>query len=91
MGRPKKQTHDDRRAFATLSRIPVHDVMSTDEVAIWLRCHQSTIYWMLKANTIPAFRIGSKWRYSRHVLEQWMEQLHEYNFPGPKGRRRRST
>lgn len=61
--------------------------MSTDEVAAWLRCHPSTIYRMLKRKEIPAFHIGSDWRFSRRELEQWIDERQEEMFPSPKGRK----
>ncbi|MGH7863343.1 MAG: helix-turn-helix domain-containing protein [Candidatus Binataceae bacterium] len=46
-------------------------VMTVFEVAKFLRCHEATIYRMLKRGTIPAFRVGADWRFLREQIEQW--------------------
>ncbi|MGH7949212.1 MAG: helix-turn-helix domain-containing protein [Candidatus Binataceae bacterium] len=46
-------------------------VMTVLEVAEFLRCHEATVYRMLKRGTIPAFRVGADWRFLREQIEQW--------------------
>jgi excisionase family DNA binding protein len=48
-------------------------IMTVKEAAIFLRCSQSKIYRMLKNKEIPAFRIGSDWRFSASTLAQWLK------------------
>jgi len=45
--------------------------MTLQEVAEYLRVHQSTIYRELKRGNLPAFKMGSDWRFHRKVLEEW--------------------
>jgi excisionase family DNA binding protein len=33
--------------------------------------HPSTIYRMLKKNQLPAFRVGSDWRFSVEAIDKW--------------------
>jgi excisionase family DNA binding protein len=47
-------------------------VLTTKEVADYLRCHVSTVYRMAQSNQIPAFRIGSDWRFEQSALETWL-------------------
>jgi len=47
------------------------DIMTVKTLAEYLLCHQSTIYRLLKARKIPAFKIGSDWRFSRTAIDQW--------------------
>ena len=41
------------------------------EVAEYLRVHPSTIYRMLKQRKIPAFKLGSDWRFNVESIDRW--------------------
>ena len=47
------------------------DIMTVREVTEYLRIHRTTLYRLLKEKEIPAFRIGSDWRFSRTQLDKW--------------------
>jgi excisionase family DNA binding protein len=51
-------------------------VMTLHEVAQFLRCHESTVYRLTKRGQIPAFRLGSEWRFLRSKIEQWITTCH---------------
>ncbi len=51
-------------------------VMTLHEVAQFLRCHESTVYRLTKRGEIPAFRLGSEWRFLRSKIEQWISSCH---------------
>jgi excisionase family DNA binding protein len=40
-------------------------------VAKYLRVHTATIYKLLKARELPAFRIGADWRFKREHIDEW--------------------
>jgi excisionase family DNA binding protein len=46
-------------------------VMTVHEVAAYLRVHPSTIYRLLKHNQIPAFHMGSDWRFNIETIDNW--------------------
>lgn len=46
--------------------------MTLEEVAVFLRVHQSTIYRLLRKHSIPAFKMGSDWRFNQESIEQWI-------------------
>lgn len=48
-----------------------NEVMTLEEVAEHLRCHPSTIYRLLKKGAIPAFKLGSDWRFNKDSIEAW--------------------
>ena len=48
-------------------------VMNLREVAGYLGVHTSTIYKYAQKGTIPAFKIGSDWRFSRKHINQWID------------------
>ena len=42
--------------------------ITVDELSEYLRVHKITIYRMLKQGKLPAFRIGSDWRFSLETI-----------------------
>jgi excisionase family DNA binding protein len=46
-------------------------VMTVRELADYLRVHPSTLYRLLKEKRIPAFKVGSDWRFNREAIERW--------------------
>lgn len=49
-------------------------IMTTGEVAAYLRVHQTTIYRLLRNGEIPAFRVGSDWRFKSETIDRWMNE-----------------
>ena len=48
------------------------EIMTVADVAEYLKCHPSTIYRLLKAGQIPAFRVGYDWRLRRSDIDRWI-------------------
>jgi len=46
-------------------------VMTVTELADYLRIHRTTLYRLLKNGKIPAFRVGSDWRFNKERIDQW--------------------
>jgi excisionase family DNA binding protein len=51
------------------------EVLTVEEVADFLQVHSSTIYRLLKNRRIPAFKVGSDWRFNQNSIEQWVKKL----------------
>jgi excisionase family DNA binding protein len=49
-------------------------VLTLEEVANYLRVHPSTIYRMLKRQEIPAFKVGSDWRFNLESIDRWRSE-----------------
>ena len=49
-------------------------VMTLDEVANYLRVHPSTIYRLVKKGRLPAFKVGSDWRFNQESIDTWRSQ-----------------
>jgi len=47
------------------------NVLTVRELAAYLSVHPSTVYRMLKDGTIPAFRLGSDWRFNLESIDKW--------------------
>lgn len=53
---------------------PMATVLTLDEVAEFLKVHPSTIYRLLKSHSIPAFKVGSDWRFNQESIERWIKE-----------------
>ena len=49
--------------------------MTVAELSQYLHIHRSTVYRLLKRGEIPAFRIGSDWRFNIETIDVWRSQL----------------
>lgn len=49
-------------------------VMNLREVAGYLGVHTSTIYKYAQKGSIPAFKIGSDWRFPKKHIDQWIDE-----------------
>lgn len=48
-------------------------MMNIKEVAEYLSVHSATIYKYAQTGKIPAFKIGSDWRFHKKYIDQWIE------------------
>jgi excisionase family DNA binding protein len=55
--------------------------LTVQDVSNYLRVHPSTIYRMLKKNQLPAFRVGSDWRFTVEAIDKWRASV-ESGVPG---------
>jgi excisionase family DNA binding protein len=55
------------------------DLLTTKEVAEYLRVNPYTIYRLVSQNKLPAFKVGSQWRFERSVLDRWLKK--QLNIP----------
>jgi excisionase family DNA binding protein len=49
------------------------EILRLQEVADYLHCHYFTVYRLLAKGAIPAFRLGSDWRFRRSDLDKWID------------------
>jgi excisionase family DNA binding protein len=60
------------------------------ELADVLRVHQTTIYRLLHQGRLPAFRVGSNWRFDGAAIERWQSaQAFETPLPIARGKKRK--
>lgn len=50
------------------------DIMTAKEVAEYLSLHPLTVHRYAREGKIPAFKIGSDWRFHRRYIERWIRQ-----------------
>jgi excisionase family DNA binding protein len=46
-------------------------VLTARDLSNYLRVHPSTVYRLLKSGQLPAFRVGSDWRFNREQIDRW--------------------
>ncbi|MBW1863118.1 MAG: helix-turn-helix domain-containing protein [Deltaproteobacteria bacterium] len=49
-------------------------IMTTKEVARYLRLHEITICKHAADGEIPAIRIGSVWRFDKDIIDKWIRK-----------------
>jgi excisionase family DNA binding protein len=49
-------------------------VLTLEETAQFLKVHPSTVYRLLKKRSIPAFKVGSDWRFNQESIERWIKE-----------------
>ena len=49
--------------------------MTLQEVADYLQLSRDQIYRLAQAGRIPASKVGSRWRFRRERVDQWMEDM----------------
>jgi excisionase family DNA binding protein len=64
----KVQLDPDGKGFSS-------DIISVPEACNFLGVHRNTLYKLIQAGEIPAFRMmtGGRWKFRRSELEQWLE------------------
>jgi excisionase family DNA binding protein len=63
------------------------EIMTAREVADYLALHPLTVHRYAREGKIPAFKIGTDWRFHKKYIEQWIRDKVIYNTTG-KNRRR---
>lgn len=51
-----------------------NNVLTVQEVSEYLQVHPSTVYRLLKKKQLPAFRVGSDWRFMLESIDQWLQR-----------------
>jgi excisionase family DNA binding protein len=49
-------------------------LMTVGELGQYLRFSKRTIYRLLKQGSIPAIKIGNKWRFDKEAIDKWLRQ-----------------
>jgi len=60
------------------------DIMTTKEMAAYLRLHEITICKYAAEGVIPAIRIGRVWRFDRDEIDKWINESQTKSTEGKK-------
>lgn len=50
-----------------------NQLMTIDEVALYLRVKKRTVYDWLKKDKIPAIKTVGQWRFKKETIDSWLE------------------
>jgi len=49
-------------------------LLSSQEVARFLNINKFTVYRLVAQRKIPAFKVGSQWRFKKSMIEAWLRK-----------------
>jgi len=59
------------------------NLLTAVQVAEYLKVDKFTIYRLVAQKKIPAFKVGSQWRFQKGMIEAWL--MRNSNFHGRNG------
>jgi excisionase family DNA binding protein len=65
------------------------EIMTSKEVAQYLSIHPLTVHKYAREGKIPAFKIGTDWRFHKKSLERWIHQKSTFNLKPEQSTRRK--
>jgi len=51
-----------------------NEFLTVDECASLLKMSSTTIYRLARQNKLPGTKIGNQWRFSKKLIEEWIEK-----------------
>jgi excisionase family DNA binding protein len=48
------------------------NLLTAEQVAHYLRVDKFTVYRLVSQKKIPAFKVGSQWRFKRRMIDAWL-------------------
>jgi excisionase family DNA binding protein len=52
----------------------MNQIMTVRELSEYLRVHPTTVYRLLKLGKLPAFKVGSDWRFNSESIDHWRSE-----------------
>jgi len=47
-------------------------LLTTEQVAQYLKVDKFTVYRLVRQRKMPAFKVGGQWRYKKKLIEAWL-------------------
>lgn len=63
------------------------EIMTAKEVADYLGLHPLTVHRYAREGKIPAFKIGTDWRFHKKYIERWIKEKVALNLNGKERRK----
>lgn len=48
------------------------NLLTTEQVAEYLRVDKFTVYRLVTQKKIPAFKVGNQWRFKQTLIDEWL-------------------
>jgi excisionase family DNA binding protein len=52
--------------------IPDSEILTLEQVAVFLKASKKTVYRLAQKGEMPAFKLGGSWRFRRAELDHWI-------------------
>jgi excisionase family DNA binding protein len=52
-----------------------NDVLTIDELAVYLKISKSTLYKLVREGRIPSQKVGRHWRFRKLAIDRWLEEI----------------
>ena len=52
----------------------MNELMTIEEIAVYLRLKPQTIYKWAQEKRIPAAKLGKEWRFRRSIIDLWLDE-----------------
>lgn len=59
--------------------MPNDDIMTVKELADYLKIAEKTAYRFASEGKVPAFKVGSAWRFKKEEIDAWIKRQSEGN------------
>jgi excisionase family DNA binding protein len=59
--------------MARIAYKPMPDIMNVHQAAEYLGVSSDTLYRYATAGTVPAFKLGNRWRFSKTMIDAWVQ------------------
>ncbi len=63
------------------------EILTAKEVAEYLKIHLLTVHRYAREGKIPAFKIGTDWRFHKKYIERWIKEKSVYNLEDKERRK----
>jgi excisionase family DNA binding protein len=50
------------------------NLLTTAQVAEYLKIDKFTVYRLVTQKNIPAFKVGSQWRFEKKMIDEWLRR-----------------
>ena len=50
------------------------EVLTIDELAVYLRISKSTAYKLVREGQIPSQKVGRHWRFRKEAVDRWLDE-----------------
>jgi excisionase family DNA binding protein len=59
--------------FVRVAAAVSDDILTIKEISDYLKVSEKTIYRMVSRGEIPAFKMGTTWRFQKSAIEEWIK------------------
>ncbi len=53
---------------------PSGDVLTIDELAVYLKIPKSTLYKLVREGSVPCQKVSKHWRFHKDAIDSWLKQ-----------------